>query len=49
MGTRLHVSGYGEGVAVDTGSAIKGNIIDVWLPCGAAIEWGRRQVTVTVY
>jgi 3D (Asp-Asp-Asp) domain-containing protein len=26
----MYVPGYGEGVAADTGSAVKGNTIDVW-------------------
>jgi 3D (Asp-Asp-Asp) domain-containing protein len=32
------------------GSAIKGNIIDLWMPSTAAARaWGRRTVTITVY
>jgi len=49
LGSRVHVSGYGDAIAADTGGAIQGNIIDVWLPCGEAYSWGRRTVTVTVY
>ncbi len=49
LGSRVHVSGYGDAIAADTGGAIQGNIIDVWLPCGEAYAWGRRTVTVTVY
>ena len=49
LGTRLYVEGYGEAVAVDTGGAIKGNIIDVHFPTIAECEnWGRRQVQVTI-
>jgi 3D (Asp-Asp-Asp) domain-containing protein len=48
LGSHLYVPGYGYGYAVDTGSAIKGTLIDVWLTCGAAIQWGRRQVTIYV-
>ena len=29
-GTRMGISGYGEGVAAGTGSSIKGTIIGVW-------------------
>lgn len=49
LGTKLYVEGYGEAYAVDTGSAIKGNIIDVHFPTNdQCIVWGRRQVTVTI-
>lgn len=49
LGTRLYVEGYGEAVAVDTGGAIKGNIIDVHFPTIAqCIQWGRRSVQVTI-
>jgi 3D (Asp-Asp-Asp) domain-containing protein len=50
LGTRLFIPGYGPGVAADTGSAIKGNIIDLWMPTTAqARAWGRRTVTITIY
>jgi peptidoglycan DL-endopeptidase CwlO len=50
LGTRLFVPGYGPAVAADTGSAIKGSIIDLWMPSTAAARaWGRRTVTITVY
>jgi 3D (Asp-Asp-Asp) domain-containing protein len=50
LGTRVFVPGYGAAVAADVGSAIKGNIIDLWMPSTAAARaWGRRTVTVTVY
>lgn len=50
LGTRLFVPGYGAAVAADTGTAIKGNIIDLWMPSTAqARAWGRRTVTITVY
>ncbi|MHB9111178.1 MAG: 3D domain-containing protein [Thermoleophilia bacterium] len=49
LGSRVHVSGYGDAIAADTGGAIQGNIVDVWLPCGEAYTWGRRTVTVTIY
>ena len=32
LGTHMTVPGYGEAVAADTGSAIKGAIIDLWFP-----------------
>ena len=48
LGSHLYVTGYGYGWAVDTGSAIKGTLIDVWYPCDQAIKWGRRAVTIYV-
>ena len=48
--TRLHIPGYGPGLAADVGTAIKGRIIDLWFPTTAAARnWGRRTVTITVY
>ena len=50
LGTRVFVPGYGAAVAADVGSAIKGTIIDLWMPSTAAAQaWGRRTVTITVY
>ncbi len=50
LGTRLFVPGYGPAIAADTGTAIKGNIIDLWMPSTAdALRWGRRTVTITIY
>ena len=50
LGTRVFVPGYGPAVAADVGSAIKGTIIDLWMPSTAAARaWGRRTVTITVY
>lgn len=48
LGSHLYVPGYGYGWAVDTGGAIKGTIVDVWMSCPAAIQWGRRQLTIYV-
>ncbi len=50
LGTRLFIPGYGPGIAADTGSAVRGNIIDLWMPSNAAARrWGRRTVTITIY
>jgi 3D (Asp-Asp-Asp) domain-containing protein/peptidoglycan hydrolase CwlO-like protein len=50
LGTRMFVPGYGEGVAADTGSAVRGAMIDVWFPkCTQAQGWGRRTVTITLH
>ena len=48
LGSHLYVTGYGYGWAVDTGSAIKGTLIDVWYPCDQASQWGRRSVTIYI-
>ena len=48
LGSHLYVPGYGYGTAVDTGGAIRGTLIDVWLTCDAALQWGRRQLTIYV-
>ena len=50
LGTRVFVPGYGPAVAADVGSAVKGRIIDLWMPSRAkALAWGRRTVTITIY
>jgi len=50
LGTRLFVPGYGKGVAADTGSAVQGNTIDLWVAsCAQASAYGRRTVTITIY
>jgi 3D (Asp-Asp-Asp) domain-containing protein len=48
--TRLFVPGYGKAIAADVGIAIKGPIIDLWMPNDeAARKWGRRTLVITVY
>jgi 3D (Asp-Asp-Asp) domain-containing protein/peptidoglycan hydrolase CwlO-like protein len=50
LGTRMTIPGYGEGVAADTGSAVRGATIDLWFPTVAqALAWGRRTVTITIH
>ena len=49
LGTKMYVPGYGNGVAADTGSAVKGKMIDVWFPtCAQAEAWGLKTVTITI-
>jgi peptidoglycan DL-endopeptidase CwlO len=49
LGTRMYVPGYGPGFAADTGSAVRGRMIDVWFPsCAEAMAWGRKTVTITL-
>lgn len=50
LGTLMYVEGYGFGIAEDTGSAIKGNIIDVCIEGRKeALRWGRRDVKVHLF
>lgn len=49
MGSKIYIPGYGWGRAVDTGGAIQGRKIDVWLPTlSQCLQWGVRDVTITV-
>lgn len=50
LGTKMSIPGYGEGVAADTGPAVRGAMIDVWFPqCSQALAWGRKVVTITIH
>jgi 3D (Asp-Asp-Asp) domain-containing protein len=50
LGSILFIPGYGWARAKDTGSAIKGHKIDVWLPSKSqALKWGRKKLKVKVY
>jgi 3D (Asp-Asp-Asp) domain-containing protein len=50
LGTRMTIPGYGQGVAADTGGAVRGATIDLWFPShGQAAAWGRRTVTITLH
>ncbi|UOE94180.1 G5 and 3D domain-containing protein [Alkalihalobacillus sp. LMS39] len=49
LGSRVHVEGYGEAIAGDTGGNIVGNKIDVHVPSRSeAQRWGVRTVKVTI-
>lgn len=49
LGSKVFVEGYGEATAADTGGAIKGNRIDVFIPSEQdALNWGNKQVNVTI-
>lgn len=47
---RLHAGSYsGEYVVADTGGAVRGRKIDIWMPStGEAVRFGRRSVKLTV-
>ncbi|MEK4661926.1 3D domain-containing protein [Priestia sp. FSL H7-0729] len=50
MGSILYIPGYGYGIVADTGSAIKGNKIDLYFPTTKQVykEWGKKDVEVQV-
>ena len=52
LGTRITISAgaySGTYVVADTGGAVKGRILDIWVPsCAEANKFGRRTVKVTV-
>ncbi|PFW59869.1 enterotoxin [Bacillus cereus] len=49
LGSKVWVEGYGEAIAGDTGSAIKGNRIDVLMGTKSkAMNWGRQTVKVKI-
>lgn len=49
LGSRLYVEGYGYASAADTGGAIKGDTLDLFMEdYSQCINWGRRTVKVYV-
>lgn len=50
IGTLLYIPDYGYGVVADTGSAIKGNRIDLYFETIKEVyeQWGKRRVEVQV-
>ncbi len=52
LGTRIQVSAgsySGTYTVADTGGAVKGRILDVWVPsCSEAVRFGRKNVMVSV-
>lgn len=47
--SELWVEGYGYAYANDTGGAVKGNVVDLYMSSrGQCISWGRRNVTAYV-
>lgn len=50
FGTIMDIPGFGKAIVLDRGGAIKGNKLDLLVATrDEAIQWGRRNVTVTVY
>ncbi len=50
LGTILYIPGYGYGVVSDTGSAIKGHIIDLYFETKEDVykQWGKKKVDVYI-
>jgi 3D (Asp-Asp-Asp) domain-containing protein len=49
LGSKVYVEGFGEAIAADTGGAIKGKRIDVFIPSEQdAIDFGVKKLTVTI-
>lgn len=49
LGTELYIEGYGYAIAGDTGSAIKGNKIDLYFDSYShCLQFGRQNVTVYI-
>ncbi|MGL5764791.1 MAG: 3D domain-containing protein [Sarcina sp.] len=49
LGSKVYIPGYGYAIASDTGGAIKGNIIDLYLNSEQACNsWGRRNITIYI-
>ncbi|HBI03471.1 MAG TPA: hypothetical protein DDY49_05525, partial [Paenibacillaceae bacterium] len=50
LGTILYIPGYGYGIVTDTGSAIKGNKIDLFFDTVEDVfrEWGKKRLDVYI-
>lgn len=49
LGKKVYVEGYGEAITADTGGAIRGNRIDVYMRSEQdAFNWGVRTIKVTI-
>ncbi|MCM2535940.1 LysM peptidoglycan-binding domain-containing protein [Neobacillus pocheonensis] len=49
LGSKVYVEGFGEATAADTGGAIKGNRIDVFIPSEQdAMNFGVKRLKVTI-
>jgi peptidoglycan DL-endopeptidase CwlO len=49
LGTKVYIPGYGNAICSDTGSAIKGNIVDLYMNTEEdCYNWGRKNVTLYI-
>jgi 3D (Asp-Asp-Asp) domain-containing protein len=47
LGSKMYIEGYGYAWAADTGGAVKGDVIDVFLEDHSqCVNWGRKTVKV---
>lgn len=50
LGSKVYVEGYGTAIAADTGGAMKGKKIDVFMSSKSkALKWGVKTVKIKVY
>ena len=49
IGTIVYIEGMGQFIVKDTGGAIKGNRVDIWMPSTRnAMKFGKRKVKLTI-
>lgn len=52
LGTRIQIdagSYSGTYTVADTGGAVKGKVLDIWVPtCGEAVRFGRKSISVSI-
>ena len=52
LGTRIFINAgsySGSYIVADTGGAVRGKVLDVWVPtCAEAVKFGRKKVSVSV-
>ncbi len=49
LGSKLYIEGYGYAFAADTGGAVKGDIVDLFMEeHSQCVKWGRRTVKVYI-
>ena len=49
IGTKVYIPGYGQGVVEDTGPAIQGYRLDIYMDSqDEAIQWGRKTMLVQI-
>lgn len=49
LGSKVYIEGVGERIAEDSGSAVKGKIVDIYMKNhSSALKWGRRKVNVRI-